>query len=248
MAHFHSELVEGVLHNIRNSDPSIVSAFRTRGLHNLSQQTEDPSFQDAKLLRNYWECFNEIFFSKALQYKRSGFDMINRSELEWQKNSGEISGYTKEHRREVPYRYQIHAPIYILEILKSESVGDAQRMRNYIGTLLHEMIHAFIQTYTCLCDGCEERNKIHEGRKGHGRTWQTIAHAVERFCSNELGLELDLNRECELAKDSYQSGAEISSMDCQSWELSYDKVQKLVESLEGTENNDDYDDSNDDRT
>lgn len=246
MAHSHSELVEGVLDNIINCDPALASSFRARGLHNLHRQTEELSLPETLILAQYWDFFNEIFFSNALHHERSGFDIIPPWYEEWKDNIGETHGYTDDNRRVVFRRDEVRSHISILEILESEIEEQTQRMRSYIGTMLHEMVHAFVINYACLCDECQERNKIHEGQEGHGRTWQTMAHAVESFCCNPLGLELELNREVSLAKEIYESGAEISARDCRLWELSYDAVEQRATRFKALETIDDSNDSDGD--
>jgi hypothetical protein len=91
-------------------------------------------------------------------------------------------------------------------------------MENYIESLLHEMIHAIIQIYTCSCDDCGSKYESDEGKTGHGRTWQTIAHEVEKFCCNELGLDLDLDRPITLGEEIHADIVEKSDsydLDCE---------------------------------
>jgi hypothetical protein len=100
-------------------------------------------------------------------------------------------------------------------------------MQNYIESLLHEMIHAIIQIYTCHCADCGNKYKTEEGTTGHGRTWQDIAHAVEKFCFNELGLKLDLGRAPRLAEEinaAYTKILDTYELDCA---LVYEHARKL---------------------
>jgi hypothetical protein len=93
------------------------------------------------------------------------------------------------------------------------------------------MIHAFVQIYTCRCADCFEKYKAYDaaGKTGHGRTWQVIAHAVQKFCCNELGLELDPYREDGLAREIHATRVEMPYRDCLDWELDDERVAALCE-------------------
>jgi hypothetical protein len=230
-AHFHSELVEFVREGIRNCEPTAKLSIRMMGLQTLSQQTEERLSQDEIILEEYYEVFNEIFFSTALQHNRSTFNMIRAGTDEWKARKNELRAYTTYKRPSVSSREEAQASIHIFEIVESGNETRAQGMQSYIGTLLHEMIHAFIQVYTCRCAHCVKKHTEYEreGQTGHGRTWQVIAHAVEKFCCNELGLELDLSRAYALAEEIHATRVEMPYGDCLDWELDDERVGDLCE-------------------
>jgi hypothetical protein len=196
LAHSYPELQERVLYNIRNYSTSTARAFQDRGLNNLEQQVNEPSFDDEGLLSDYFEIFNELFFFSALTPARSRFGMIKTWQNDWE---GGIEGYTNDIRHCGCYRYEIEAPIYIME---SETPNDEERMLGYIGTLLHEMLHSFIQNYACACDICGEEFKSCEGQTGHGCTWQSIAYAVESFVCTCLVSQLILGEQIQWPRRS----------------------------------------------
>ena len=227
MAHSHSELVGAVRDRIRSFEPDAKLSFRIRGLQIFSQQSEVPSLQDVFfLLEEYYDVFNEIFFFTALQHNCSNFEMIRAGTDEWKKqNSKSELACALDNRPYVLSRQIVQAPIYILERVESET--HAQRMQNYIESLLHEMTHAIIQIYTCHCADCGNKYETEEGKTGHGQTWQAIAHAVEKFCFKELGVELDLDRAPGLASEinaAYTEILDTYELDCA---LVYQHVGKL---------------------
>lgn len=71
------------------------------------------------------------------------------------------------------------------------------RLGSYVETLIHEMLHAFFNIYTCRCEGCTNSSKDfdHFGNTGHGLPWHTAALAFERFASINLLPELAIGRE-----------------------------------------------------
>ena len=228
MAHSHSELVGAVHDRIRCFEPDAKLSFRIRGLQIFFQQSELPLLQDEIfLLEEYYDVFNEIFFSTALRHNRSRFKMIKAGTDEWKKQKSSKLAYTTCNRSNVLSRHKVQAYIYILERVENEP--QAQRMEKYIESLLHEMIHAFIGIYTCSCADCSNNYKPDVGKTGHGRTWQAIAYAVEIFCFNELGLELDLGRARGLASEVNDAYTAILD----AYELDYVLVYEHVGELRG---------------
>lgn len=80
------------------------------------------------------------------------------------------------------------------------------RLRSYLETLLHEMIHAFLNIYTCLCSKCSYDIPRTIGHTGHGLPWHKIANSIESFVKTKLNLELDLERRASLAIEIQASG------------------------------------------
>lgn len=102
MAHYHFELVEGVLDNIINYNSSMEWCFQKREFHNPSQQTADFRPQDGSVLEQYKEFFNK-------------------------KRMAKIKGYTTENRHIVSSGYEVCAHIHVMERVGGES--DAQRLQ-----------------------------------------------------------------------------------------------------------------------
>lgn len=75
--------------------------------------------------------------------------------------------------------------IYIFERV------EANELLRYIGTLLHEMVHAIYYTYACRCAQCDIR-RSHRTR--HGRWWLKTALTVEEFVRSVLKLDVYLGR------------------------------------------------------
>jgi hypothetical protein len=72
------------------------------------------------------------------------------------------------------------------------------RLRNRIGTILHEMCHAFLKAYACrscpMHDTCV-------GPSGHGRAWQVLAKKMEEVAGVVLGARVDMGRFPSLLRD-----------------------------------------------
>ncbi|KAF7879427.1 hypothetical protein EAF04_000623 [Stromatinia cepivora] len=70
----------------------------------------------------------------------------------------------------------------IIEIRRRPDIANRQeRLRSYLETLLHEMIHAFLNIYTCVCSKCSHdipRTIGHTGMACHGIKSPTTLKAL----------------------------------------------------------------------
>ncbi|KAF1831182.1 hypothetical protein BDW02DRAFT_463857, partial [Decorospora gaudefroyi] len=82
--------------------------------------------------------------------------------------------------------------------LHDDTTAASVRIRNRLGTILHEMCHAFLKAYTCrscpMHDACV-------GARGHGRAWQVLAAKMEDVASVVLGGKVDMGRFPSLLRD-----------------------------------------------
>ena len=89
-----------------------------------------------------------------------------------------------------------------------EMDGTADAVTSYIGTLLHECVHAFIEVYTCgdRCRrlSCIEAHDFHVGKTGHALAWTLLAARVQRTARIVLGLEVKLGV-CDGISREYES-------------------------------------------
>jgi hypothetical protein len=74
------------------------------------------------------------------------------------------------------------------------------RMKAHVEALLREMIHAFLELWTCSHKGCIEAfEKL--GKTRHGKVWQDAALAIEDAVRDPqfMNLDLYLDRETSLS-------------------------------------------------
>ncbi|KAF1937662.1 hypothetical protein EJ02DRAFT_330215, partial [Clathrospora elynae] len=72
------------------------------------------------------------------------------------------------------------------------------RGRNRLGTLLHEMCHAFLKAYTCRACPMHDHSV---GPRGHGRAWQILAAKIEEVAAKVMGGSVDMGRFPSLLRD-----------------------------------------------
>ncbi|KAE8451387.1 hypothetical protein EG329_004016 [Mollisiaceae sp. DMI_Dod_QoI] len=136
-----------------------------------------------------------MFFFNALSPSRCNLQIITRNgnEEEWEDNQRSIpqlDGHTSDSRPRKTTRQNARS---LISIFEQTSPGIREyHLESYVGTLLHEMIHAFLCIYTCYCGSCQERFEWYEGVRGHGETWYSMAAELEMFVRNRLDLDVDL--------------------------------------------------------
>lgn len=97
---------------------------------------------------------------------------------------------------------------------------------DHLTALLHEMLHAFFDYYSCCCPTCREE------RQGHGRYWQMAAKAVEKtFCVEQEGFSLGIkmDREEGMAVDIVFDGAKMPKKhELQELDLDENEIREVI--------------------
>jgi hypothetical protein len=84
------------------------------------------------------------------------------------------------------------------------------RWRNRLGTVLHELCHAFLKAYTCR--SCPMHDQC-IGARGHGRAWQILAAKMEEVATQLMGGYVDFGRYPSLLHDLEGTGKLPSAHD-----------------------------------
>lgn len=161
------------------------------------------------VLNAYFYLFDELFF----------FGSINpRCSLRLKIQEPSTNGYTMNGRTESMGKGRRN--IVTLYLRKSEERTRFEAMSQYVGSLLHEMIHVFIFCWACDQGSCAERT--HEGGVGHGQVWQDIAYFLEHAANDKelLGLKLSLSRIEMLAQEVCRTGKPPTSGMLARWNIS----------------------------
>jgi hypothetical protein len=107
-------------------------------------------------------------------------------------------------------------------------------MKAYVETLLHEMIHAFLELWTCDHRGCIDGfEKL--GKTRHGKVWQEVALAIEDSVRDAgfLNLDLYLNRETSLALEIVISDEDVLESYLRRWDMKRADVDEAIRELTG---------------
>jgi hypothetical protein len=158
------------------------------------------------ILHKFFEIFNNLFFYGSLKdYVKVEF------QPPWDVNQ-EIDGYCVSSSIYFEPQDAIPDNFAALIVLKDYSGDGHYRNRNsrmefYLGTLLHEMLHAYFGIYLCQCStSCRNSATMTTmGNSGHCTLWLKSAYAIEQATVSLLGEGLDLGLEGSVI-DEYGNG------------------------------------------
>jgi hypothetical protein len=138
-------------------------------------------------LHQYSECLDDLFFGGLLKgfYKIRFVDDAKVLLEKW--------GSCDAHMHSsFPYSHGYELHIDIVNRTHAHSFRCLDRpsqLKNYLGTLLHEMVHAVFGLYCCYdCSLCVTRFKDEVGTSGHSMAWQKLAMSIEHAFNHYPGL------------------------------------------------------------
>lgn len=156
-------------------------------------------------IKKYFDIFNDAFFGGLLK----GYCKIEfvRKESVRKRNYGGILGRCHGHwpGHERDPRFKLESPYVTITIVEDcnhyyhDNTDILGRIRGNMEVLVHEMLHAILFIYACVCDhGCGARG-LQANVGHHDVAWQAAANAIERAddarrIGHLLGLSLDLGR------------------------------------------------------
>ncbi|KAF1851279.1 uncharacterized protein K460DRAFT_274570 [Cucurbitaria berberidis CBS 394.84] len=187
-------------------------------LHNTSSKDDAPPVLQLKSLLKTWEPhlsspdlrqslsaaqlqhlfthLNHIFFFNAIPPHRRAFS----TGFSWLPESSQNCFAIASFNPLIGTQILLHPILY----RHNNAPADVNvRWRNRLGTLLHELCHAFLKAYTCracpMHDHCV-------GARGHGRAWQVLVNAVEKVASRLMGGYVDMGRFASILHDFEGNG------------------------------------------
>ncbi len=154
-------------HNLQHLQNDAQQRWRNRWFQHAGLRLDGRELSD---LRFYFDVFNEYFF----------WGTLSSTDIQWADHQRMTEmdrlGY------ETLFEYgSFHGISHIR--LREPGIHDSQTPNvslRILGTLLHEMVHAMIDLYSCSC--CCAINS--EGVMGHGPAWMRLGQAVEA-CANK---------------------------------------------------------------
>ena len=187
-----------------------ITKFQGQGTWNLGNPD---NIDDVK---KYFEIFDDAFFGGLLK----GFCKLELVLEPWIfrrlgiKTGGYCTRYNPGKARDP--RYQLEKPHVVITLVEYVKLfrtchpcKATARIEEYLVCLLHEMIHALFDIYSCQCEnGCKQKTLRQATPGGHHMPRQFAAKAIESVNSGRpagtsflLGLRLDLRREGGLVGD-----------------------------------------------
>jgi hypothetical protein len=170
---------------------------------------------------------NTIFFSNAIPPHRAcisdGFSYLSSTE----KSCFAIGTFNPIFGTQLllhPTLYRHHGDPTDLDV----------RWLSRVGTVLHELCHAYLKAYTCR--SCPMHD-VCVGPRGHGRAWQLLAKKIEEVATRVLGGFCDMGRYQSALHDFEGSGVLMSRCDLGvlRFGTSWGREREREEVLEGME-------------
>ncbi|KAI9648127.1 hypothetical protein NHQ30_002759 [Ciborinia camelliae] len=172
------------------------------------------------LLDLYFEYFNNMIFGGGLNALRCTMTL---QEPNAQQRARCVLGSTVDKRAEKDttiHNVRCHISVFVRYPAPKTEAEAVVLLRNYLGTMLHEMVHAFFSIYVCKCNfSCRRKNLEFEesGMTGHGLHWLNASRSIERFVRYGLRMDLRLGREEAL-------GLELVTADKDLWYVDLEKL------------------------
>ncbi|KAF8859177.1 hypothetical protein BDZ45DRAFT_689470 [Acephala macrosclerotiorum] len=154
---------------------------------------------EKRILNAYFHFFDDLFFGGCLSKSRRSV-YLTKKETKVLKVAGESSTYC----RKVHGKCEASGTIWIHRATHITNTHD--RGLFCLSTLLHEMLHCFLDIYTCPKPSC--RDDLKQLGKQHGFAWQDAAYALEKAVTDTkyLNLPLMLERPFELVLELSEWG------------------------------------------
>lgn len=135
------------------SNETTTSVARFRHLKDLRTTFGSRLAEDESILRQYLEMFNILLFNGHFDFQRCPMQMVLKGE-DW-RNTYENT-MASETRRSINSSGVIESPIVIFEDQYNAN-NPARRLRLYLGRILHQMIHSYVNINVCACKSCTAR-------------------------------------------------------------------------------------------
>jgi len=152
------------------------------GLYELPDQRVD-QYHEKSIITAYFHLFDDLFFEGNVG--KFCEVALFKGFLDSKRTRAMFDTLGKDNQREKRYEIRIHATTKV--------ANQKKRLVHYLGTLLHEMVHVFLQLYAC--EECARKTEG-LGLTGHGWAWMEVATAVKDAVGKKglLGRDYPLGR------------------------------------------------------
>jgi hypothetical protein len=193
--------------NLSQNQQSALAEYKQQQIY---KRLSSNKFRDEDVIRVYFDFFDELFYCGSLKkyckVKLSSLSIKKLADLKWR--AFFWGSPPKAHLVRV-----------VIRIFRRDVITDNMTRRIfYLGSLLHEMTHAFLELYSCWHSSCRLCLQ-HLGPTGHGFAWQDIAYAVEKAANDPkfLNLPVELGRYDSLHLELDEIKEHVPYLDLSRW-------------------------------
>jgi len=177
------------------------------GLTLGGRRAEDPSVHV-----QYRDMFNELLFGRTFDVRRCPVRFISRNSTEWHVLSPLENHTHSESRKAINSIGILESHIIIYED-PDRTCNALQRLRLYLGQILHQMIHSYVNLHICCCRACTRdlhaSDPLSRGGTRHDTFFLKISRSFQIFLKEEVGLKLTLDRHNAVIAEMKSSGAQV---------------------------------------
>ncbi|KAH8793300.1 hypothetical protein BGZ57DRAFT_921749 [Hyaloscypha finlandica] len=210
-------VAEKLAKNFAKQGPHLDNWF-SRKAYDLNGQlayfgSPDSAEDFSQLLKRYFMRFSKIMFEGMLGPRNCQLKVIMKegpTAAQWASASPHVLGQS------LPEILDNGNRKVVIEIYQRFNRGDTPeaQLLDYLGTLLHEMGHAFLDITPP--DPTLWTNRSFDtgyGHTGHGLPWLKVAAAVENFAGSTLRLPASLGLRTELWYELHYNGISVEEVD-----------------------------------
>jgi hypothetical protein len=215
--------------NLTQLQQSALAAYRTGQVYDIS---ESSTVGVKEMLQAYFLFFDKIYFGGYLE-GRCGLRVPEWSSFSHRTFGRDALGVTSLIAFWFP-PWKIRKIWCCIHVFDLPYSCDHEDRLWLIGTLLHEMVHAFLDIYSCT--GCRfEFQNV--GISGHATSFQDAAYAIEMAsCDPDfLNLHVDLNILYSL-KDELEAMAMGPPRDATKWRFDIQEIEKYLDAQQNIDN------------
>ncbi|APA09387.1 hypothetical protein sscle_05g041570 [Sclerotinia sclerotiorum 1980 UF-70] len=205
------------------------------GLSDLKNIIKSPWLKgktEQDLLDLYFSYFNVMIFGGALNTLRCTMKL---EEPNPEQRAQFVLGTTVDKRTEkdtTRHNIRCHISVFVRYPAPKNEAESVTLLKNYLGTLLHEMVHAFFSIYVCKCNAfCRGKalDLEESGVTGHGTPWLRAARSIEGFVRQRLRMDIRLGREEALGLELIVGNKEIWYVDLGEMGMDRDTVDREMD-------------------
>jgi hypothetical protein len=202
--------------------------------------------EKADLLSLYFEGFADLLFGALELTDLCDFEFVQTADPGWL--GSDVWGMMTPARD--PDGDGLSGKTLVQVFQKTDQPDGTLRAAEYLGTMVHELVHAVVSIYVCRCqEVCAvDRAALSKvGQRGHGAVFQVICHAIETFSRDILELNLDTNRTRSLAFELVQGTLDadgklpkktpvieslVSTIECEEMRIDYEDLADHYEAFQ----------------
>jgi hypothetical protein len=208
-------------HNLNPRQRATMGHYRTAQIFSTRNTG---NYKEEDILEAYFKLVDDLFFGGTL----AAYCKLNLIPTPRFENGGHHKmGDCQKNTTEDFFGY-IEKTCCIIRIWTRHDIADHRARRlAQLGTMIHEMIHAYFQIYSCENQVCRDKLE-HLGKTGHGFAWQDAAYAIVIAANNMkyLNLPIELSR-CSSMVSELRAFNVMKSIDLGRWGMDDRDIKKI---------------------